>query len=95
MSSEGVLRRHNEIRTALRFFVDSWYKNKIAGTSADKNQVMFDYLKFKGVLEVAQHLHAPAPQVFRKEDFSEKKERYPRNSRYEKTDSTDKSSHKK
>nr|8A22_Yh Chain Yh, mS113 [Polytomella magna]8APN_Yh Chain Yh, mS113 [Polytomella magna]8APO_Yh Chain Yh, mS113 [Polytomella magna] len=64
--ADGVLRRHNEVRGALRFFLDSWYKNKTSGTIADKNQVMFDYLKYKGVTEIAQHLHAPAPQVFRK-----------------------------
>lgn len=63
----GVLARHHEIRAALRFFLDSWYKHKQAGSLPNQGQVIFDYVKFKSLGTVAQELQTRPPQVFHKE----------------------------
>jgi len=57
-----ALRRHREIQTALKFFLDSWYKHKQAGTTPHKQQVLFDFIRFRS-LEVLQSLRTKAPQV--------------------------------
>ena len=67
MPGEGLLKRHKEVCTALRFFLDTWYKHKQAGTVADSRQVLNDYIRFKGLGPVLQQLRTEAPQVFKKE----------------------------
>jgi hypothetical protein len=61
----AVLKRHVEIRKALPFFLHSWYKHRQAGTVPDKQQVLFDFVKFRS-LDVLNTLQTGAPQVVRK-----------------------------
>lgn len=67
MAGEGLLKRHQEIRSALSFFLQSWYKHKQVGSVPDPSKVMFDYIKFKSYKSVLNGLHTAEPQVVRKE----------------------------
>lgn len=58
-----ALKRHREIRTALKFFLDSWYKHRQAGTVPHKQQVLFDFTRFRSLEAVLQELRTKAPQV--------------------------------
>lgn len=58
----GLLARHNEIQTALKFFLQSWYKHKQCGTVPDPNQVVFDFARYKSLGPVIKHLQTPASQ---------------------------------
>jgi hypothetical protein len=62
---DGLLKRHNEVRGALTFFLRSWYKHKQAGTHADPGSVLLDYARFKGLGPVLTQLRTEAPQVQR------------------------------
>ena len=55
-----LLKRHAEIRSALRFFLNSWYKHKQAGTVPDKQRVLFDYIRFRSLDVVLKELRTKA-----------------------------------
>lgn len=61
----AVLQRHVEIRSALQFFLNSWYKHKQAGTVPHPQQVMRDFVRFRS-LEALKSLQTPAHQVVKK-----------------------------
>ncbi|MEW5303717.1 MAG: hypothetical protein WDW36_006381 [Sanguina aurantia] len=65
---EGILQRHTEIRTALRFFLHSWYKHRQIGAVPYPQQVLAEFIKYKGLGTVIQKLQTPALQVIRKEE---------------------------
>lgn len=56
MTKHGVFTRHEEIRLALRFILQSWSKAKQAGTAPDKSRVMFDFARYKGLQPTIQNL---------------------------------------
>ena len=60
---QGLLHRHEEIRLALRFFLQSLYKYKQAGAVPDKQQVLFDFARYKGLQVVVDRLSTRAPQI--------------------------------
>lgn len=60
-----MFKRHAEIRAALNFFLHSWYKHKQAGTLPSKQQVLFDFVRFRS-LEATKALRTQAPQILDK-----------------------------
>ena len=77
-AGEGLLKRHNEIRQALSFFLQSWYKHKQIGAVPEPSRVMFDYVKFRSYKDVIAKLSTPEPQVVRKEVEKRPRGREPR-----------------
>jgi len=60
---QGLLHRHEEIRLALRFFLQSLYKQKQQGAVPDKQQVLFDFARYKGLRPVVDRLSTRAPHI--------------------------------
>jgi hypothetical protein len=60
---QGLIHRHEEIRLALRFFLQSLYKYKHAGALPDKQQVLFDFARYKGLRPVVDRLSTRPPQL--------------------------------
>jgi hypothetical protein len=56
-------KRHNEIRSALNFFLSQWYKHKQASTSVDSTQVLKDYISYRSLESVIQRIKVSHPQV--------------------------------
>ncbi len=52
----SLLQRHNEIRSALHFFLSSWYSAKQAGTSIDKSRVLQGFIKYRSLDAVVERL---------------------------------------
>jgi hypothetical protein len=65
MTQPGLFARHEEIRLALRFFLQTWYKHKQAGSVPTKGQVLFDFARYKGLSPVVDNLKTKAPQIKR------------------------------
>lgn len=66
MSSKGpseVLRRHNEIRSALAFFLQQWGKHKQASTVADPQAVLRDFVRFRSLESVIERIKSSHPSV--------------------------------
>ena len=63
MSRPGLFNRHEEVRLALRFILHSWYKHKQAGALPDRNRIMFDFARYKGLSPVLDKLKTPAPRL--------------------------------
>ncbi len=59
---DALIRRHAEIRTALKFFLDSWYKHKQVGSVPSPSQVLSDYIRYRS-LEVVDNLKTKSRQV--------------------------------
>jgi hypothetical protein len=60
----GLLQRHEEIRLAVRFFLQALHKYQRAGAVPDKQRVLYDFARYKGLTPVAQQLRSspsPAP----------------------------------
>lgn len=66
-SQAQVLARHSEIRSALRFFLSSWYKHKQLGSLPSKDQVAADFVRFRSLEAVHAHLRTAAPQLRQKD----------------------------
>ncbi len=60
---EAVLKRHKEIRAALRFFLDSWYKHKRVGAAPSPERVLHDLMRFRSLDAALETLKTTAPQV--------------------------------
>ena len=58
-----LLRRHAEIRSALSFFLQRWYRHRQAGTAPDKATVLADFVRFRSLDAVTQRLATRHPQV--------------------------------
>jgi hypothetical protein len=61
--TQGVFARHEEIRLALRFFLQTWYKHKQAGSVPTKGQVLFDFARYKGLSPVTSGLKTQPTKV--------------------------------
>lgn len=57
---QGIFNRHEEIRLALRFFLQALHKHKLAGTVPDKQRVLYDFVRYKGLRPVVERL-SPRP----------------------------------
>jgi hypothetical protein len=44
-----LLRRHNEVRSALTFVLNTWYKHKQAGTSPDATASIAEFARFRSL----------------------------------------------
>jgi hypothetical protein len=55
--------RHLQIRSALRFFANEWFKNQRLGAVTDPKVVMHDFLKYQSLLHVVDKKTTPAPLV--------------------------------
>ncbi len=55
--TDAALRRHNEIRTALRFFLQSWYKHRQNTSVAEPRAVLSEFLRFKAYTASLQTLN--------------------------------------
>lgn len=62
MSSGGVFSRHEEIRLALRFFLSALHKHKQLGSAPDRQRVLYDFARYKGLRPVVERLSTPAIQ---------------------------------
>ena len=60
---QGIVNRHEEIRLALRFFLQSLHKHRLAGTVPDKQRVLFDFARYKGLQPVIEGLATKPHQV--------------------------------
>lgn len=60
---QGLLNRHEEIRLALRFFLQSLYRYKQQGAIPDKQQVIHDFARYKGLRPVVDRLSTRPPQI--------------------------------
>ena len=58
-----LLRRHNEIRAAITFFLNQFARHRQAGSEPDASRVLRGWAAFRGLEAVTQHLHTAAPQV--------------------------------
>ena len=85
--AEGLLKRHHEIRSALEFFLQSWYKHKQIGAVPEPSKVMFDYIKFRSYKSLLAQLPSAEPQVARKESSASARGKGPRGGRPERKDS--------
>lgn len=66
---QGIFNRHEEIRLALRFFLQSLYKHKQLGSAPDKQRVLFDFARYKGLRPVVERLSSRPPQVKHSKEF--------------------------
>ena len=62
-SPSELLRRHNEIRSALGFFLQQWYKHKQASTVADPRQALRDFVRFRSLESVIERVKVSHPTV--------------------------------
>lgn len=51
--------RHNEIRTALRFFLNSWHKHRQNTSIAEPRAVLDEFLRFKAFTSSLQQHYSP------------------------------------
>eukprot|EP00775_Hariotina_reticulata_P008344 gene8344-8528_t len=51
-SPQGLFNRHQEIRLALRFFLQTLHKHKQQGSVPDKQRVLYDFVRYKGLRPV-------------------------------------------
>ncbi|KAF8072769.1 DPP7 [Scenedesmus sp. PABB004] len=59
-SPQGIFNRHEEIRLALRFFLQALHKAQAAGAATpDKRRVLFDFARYKGLRPVVERLATP------------------------------------
>jgi uncharacterized UBP type Zn finger protein len=58
--SQGIFNRHEEIRLALRFFLQAVHKHKQAGSVPDKQRVLYDFVRYKGLRPVVERLSTPS-----------------------------------
>lgn len=72
IKTKGIFNRHEEIRLALRFFLQALHKHKQAGSVPDKQRVLYDFVRYKGLRPVVERLSTPTIQP----------EAAPKNSRY-------------
>lgn len=56
---QGIFNRHEEIRLALRFFLHALHKSKQQGTVPDKQRVLYDFARYKGLRPVVERLATP------------------------------------
>lgn len=59
----GLYSRHEEIRLALRFFLQSFYKNKQQGLVPDPAKVLHDFARYKGISPIVDRLSTRPRQV--------------------------------
>lgn len=59
---QGIFNRHEEIRLALRFFLQALHKHKQAGSVPDKQRVLYDFVRYKGLRPVVERLSTPPIQ---------------------------------
>lgn len=59
--TQGIFNRHEEIRLALRFFLQALHKHRAAGSVPDKARVLYDFVRYKGLRPVVERLSAPPP----------------------------------
>ena len=64
-AGQGIYNRHEEIRLALRYFLQSFYKSQRAGAAPDRQRVLFDFARYKGLRPVVERLSTRAPKVQR------------------------------
>lgn len=62
-SGADLIKRHSEIRSALHFYLASWWRHKRAGTSADAQQVQQDLVRFRSLDAITQRVKTSQPQV--------------------------------
>lgn len=60
--SQGLFNRHEEIRLALRFFLQALQKAKHSSAAPDKQRVLYDFVRYKGLRPVLDRL-APRPPL--------------------------------
>lgn len=60
---QGLLNRHEEIRLALRFFLQKLQQHKEAATIPNKTQTLYDFARYKGLQVVVDRLSTRAPQI--------------------------------
>jgi hypothetical protein len=65
---QGLYNRHEEIRLALRYFLQSFYKSKQAGVVPDPSKVLFDFARYKGLNPVIDRLSTKPRQVARRDE---------------------------
>lgn len=65
---QGLYNRHEEIRLALRYFLQSLHKSKEAGLAADPSKVLFDFARYKGLTPVIDRLSTRPRQVVRRDE---------------------------
>lgn len=61
-SGGGILNRHEEIRLALRFFLHALHKHQQLGSVPDKQRVLYDLVRYKGLRPVVERLATPSVQ---------------------------------
>jgi len=61
--SSGLIHRHEEIRLALRFFLQSLHKYKRLGAVPDKQRILYDFARYKGLTPVIDQLSTKPPQI--------------------------------
>jgi hypothetical protein len=59
---QGIFNRHEEIRLALRFFLQALHKSKQSGSVPDKQRVLYDFVRYKGLRPVVERLSTPPIQ---------------------------------
>ncbi len=59
---QGVFNRHEEIRLALRFFLQSFHKIRQQGAVPDKAAVLQDFQRYKGLTPVVDRLSTTRPR---------------------------------
>lgn len=59
---QGIFNRHEEIRLALRFFLQALHKHKQSGSVPDKHRVLYDFVRYKGLRPVVERLSTPPIQ---------------------------------
>jgi hypothetical protein len=59
-STGGIFSRQEEIRLALRFFLSALHKHKQLGSAPDKQRVLYDFARYKGLRPVVERLSTPA-----------------------------------
>lgn len=61
-NAQGIFNRHEEIRLALRFFLQALHKHKQAGSAPDKQRVLYDFVRYKGLRPAVERLATPPIQ---------------------------------
>eukprot|EP00955_Chlamydomonas_euryale_P001064 12274-Chlamydomonas_euryale.AAC.3 len=54
-----LLRRHNEIRSALSFFLHQWHKHRLAGTTPSASAAAADFARFRALEAVVRRVQEP------------------------------------
>ena len=60
------LARHEEIRLALRYFLESYFRAQTQGTVPDPSRVLHDFARYKGLSPVVERLATRPRQVARR-----------------------------